>query len=164
MKVRCHTKYKSSRNVWIGSLYQSIMTRYYVWRGISKDIEYRSYSNSQGTWTSRMNHGSSIKNILGDYNDVIMSAMASQTTGVSFVYSSVCSGVDQRKRQSSTPLAFVRGIHRGQVVSPHKGPVTRKNDSIWWRHHGDGRAIRRLYYITFIDYKSVSVKNPQDVL
>ena len=60
-------------------------------------------------------------------NDVIMSAaMASQFTGVSAVYSSVCSGAAQRKHQSSASLAFVRGIHRWPVNSPHKGPVTRK--------------------------------------
>ena len=33
-------------------------------------------------------------------------------------------GADQRKRQSSASLAFVRGIHRSPVNSPHKGPVT----------------------------------------
>ena len=31
-----------------------------------------------------------------------------------------------RKHQSSASLAFVRGIHRGPVNSPHKWPVTRK--------------------------------------
>ena len=31
-------------------------------------------------------------------------------------------------------LAFVRGIHRWPVNSPHKGSVTRKMFSIWWRH------------------------------
>ena len=35
-------------------------------------------------------------------------------------------GADQRKHQSSASLAFVRGIHRWPVNSPHKGPVTRK--------------------------------------
>ena len=35
-------------------------------------------------------------------------------------------GADQRKHQSSMSLAFVRGIHRWPVNSPHKGPVTRK--------------------------------------
>ena len=48
----------------------------------------------------------------GHYNDVIMSAMVSQITGVSIVCSTVCSGADQRKYQSSTSLVFVRGIHR----------------------------------------------------
>ena len=36
------------------------------------------------------------------------------------------SDADQRKHQSSASLAFVRGIHRGPVNSPHKWPVTRK--------------------------------------
>ena len=34
------------------------------------------------------------------------------------------SGADQRKHQSSASLAFVRGIHRWPVNSPHKRPVT----------------------------------------
>ena len=55
-----------------------------------------------------------------------MSAMASQITGVSLVCSTVCSGADERKHQSSASLALVRGIHRSPVNSPHKGPVTRK--------------------------------------
>ena len=55
-----------------------------------------------------------------------MSAMSSQITGVSIVYSTECSGADQRKHQSSALLAFVRGIHRWTLNSPHKGPVTRK--------------------------------------
>ena len=36
------------------------------------------------------------------------------------------SDADQRKHQSSASLAFVWGIHRGSVNSPHKWPVTRK--------------------------------------
>ena len=35
-------------------------------------------------------------------------------------------GADQRKHLSSASLAFVWGIHRSPVNSPHKGPVTRK--------------------------------------
>ena len=41
-------------------------------------------------------------------------------------FSIVYSNADQRKHQSSASLAFVRGIHRGPVNSPHKWPVTRK--------------------------------------
>ena len=55
-----------------------------------------------------------------------MGAMASQITSLTIVYSTVYSGADQRKHQSSASLAFVWGIHRGPVNSPHKGPVTRK--------------------------------------
>ena len=36
------------------------------------------------------------------------------------------SGADQRNHQRSASLAFVRGIHRWPVNSPHKWPVTRK--------------------------------------
>ena len=60
------------------------------------------------------------------YTDVIMGAMASQITSLTIVYSTVYSGADQRKYQSSASLAFVKGIHRGPVNSPHKWPVTRK--------------------------------------
>ena len=60
------------------------------------------------------------------YSDVIMSAMASQITGVSIVYSTVCSGADQGKHQSSTSLASVRETHRWPMKSLHKGPVKRK--------------------------------------
>ena len=76
------------------------------------------------------------------YNDVIMSVMASQVTSLTIVYSTVYSGADQRTHQSSALLAFVRGIHRWPVNSPHKGPVTRKMfpfddvimifESAWW--------------------------------
>ena len=60
------------------------------------------------------------------YNDVIMGAVASQITSLTIVYSTVYSGADQRKHQSSASVAFVRGIHRWPENSPHKGPVTGK--------------------------------------
>ena len=59
-------------------------------------------------------------------SDVIMSVMASQITGVSVVYSTVCLGTDERKHQSSTSLAFLREIHRWPVNSLHKWPVMQK--------------------------------------
>ena len=55
-----------------------------------------------------------------------MGAMSSEITSLTIVYSTVYSGTDQRKHQSSASLAFVRGIHRSPVNSPHKWPVTRK--------------------------------------
>ena len=70
------------------------------------------------------------------YSDVMMDAVASQITSVSIVYSTVCSGTDKKIHQSSTSLAFVKGIHPSPVNSPHKGPVTRqclhlKTSSCW---------------------------------
>ena len=52
--------------------------------------------------------------------------ITSQITSLTIVYSIVYSDTDQRKHQSSASLAFVRGIHRGPVNSPHKWPVTRQ--------------------------------------
>ena len=56
------------------------------------------------------------------YGDVIMGTIASQIANLAIVYSTVYSGADQRKHQSSASLAFVRG----PVNSPHKWPVTRR--------------------------------------
>ena len=55
-----------------------------------------------------------------------MSTMAAQIPSLTIVFSTVYSGTDQRKHQSSASLAFVQGIHQWPVNSPHKGPVTQK--------------------------------------
>ena len=65
-----------------------------------------------------------IRNVHND--DVIMSAIVSQITSLTIVCSTVYPGADQNKHQSSASLAFVWGIHRGPVNSPHKWPVTWK--------------------------------------
>ena len=70
-------------------------------------------------------------------------------------------GCRSKKHQSSASLAFVWGIHRGPVNSPHKWPVTRKiflfDDVIMimkimptpWHHYGYG-----------VSKSSVTFKNP----
>ena len=68
----------------------------------------------------------SFYNKINHYNDVIMGAIASQITSLPIVFSTVCLDTNKKKYQSSASLAFVRGIHRRPVNSPHKGPVTRK--------------------------------------
>ena len=55
-----------------------------------------------------------------------MDTMASQITSLTIVYLTVYSCRDQRTHQSSALLAFVPGIHRWSVNSPHKWPVARK--------------------------------------
>ena len=69
-----------------------------------------------------------------------MTRMASQITSLTIVYSTVYSGADQSKHQSSASLAFVWEIHRGPVNFPHKWPVTRKmfpfDDVIMNTHDG----------------------------
>ena len=72
----------------------------------------------------------SLESIFVRYNlhccDVIMGATASQINSLAIVYTTVYSGADQRKPQSSASLAFVRGLHRWPVNCPSKGPVTQK--------------------------------------
>ena len=79
-------------------------------------------AQTSGTWKAVVN--SPCDN--AHYCDVIMEANASQITSLTIVYSAVYLGADHRKHQSSASLAFVRGIHRRPVNSPHKWPVTRK--------------------------------------
>ena len=54
------------------------------------------------------------------YSDGIMSAMASQIISVSIVCSTVCSEADQRKYQSSAPLALQMATNAESIC-------------IWWR-------------------------------
>ena len=66
------------------------------------------------------------------YSGTIMSMMASEITGVLIVYSTVCSGADQRK-QISASLACVREF-TGEL--PPQRASNEEDISIWWRHHG----------------------------
>ena len=50
-----------------------------------------------------------LKDSISHYDDIIMSAIASQITSLIIVYSIVYSDADQRKHQSSASLAFVWG-------------------------------------------------------
>ena len=77
-----------------------------------------------------------------------MNAMASQITDVSIVCSSVCSGADQRKHQSSSSLAFVRGIHRWPVDSAQTGLVTRKMFSF-------GNVIMLQYFLALNNHSFI---------
>ena len=65
-----------------------------------------------------------------NYSDVINSAMASQTTVVSIVYSTVCSGIDQRKPQNSVSLVFVKGFTTDRSIPRTKGQYRGKS----WHH------------------------------
>ena len=90
--------------------------------------------------------------ILLHHNDVIMSTMASQITSRTIVYSTAYSGAVQRKHQSSTSLAFVWGIHRWPVNSPHKVPVKRKMfpfDDVIMVGTRVGSSVRPSFYPRF---------------
>ena len=71
------------------------------------------------------------------YSDIIMGVMASEITSLMIVYSTVYSGADERKYESSASLAFVPGIHQWLVNSPHKIASNAENAYIWWHHHGN---------------------------
>ena len=86
----------------------------------------------------------------GHHNDVIMRTMASQTTNVSIIYSTDCSGTNQRKHQSSASLAFVWGFHRWAVNSPHKGTVTRKMSPL------DDVIMPTAITLAYIRYSSIT--------
>ena len=55
----------------------------------------------------------------------MMSTMVSQITSLTIVYSNVIHAQIKENQNSASP-AFLGGIHRWPVNSPHKGPVTRK--------------------------------------
>ena len=73
--------------------------------------------------------------LLWHYDDVIMGAMASQITSLTIVYSTVYSGADQRKHQSSASLAFVWGIRWIPGEFPAQMASNGENVSIWWSHY-----------------------------
>ena len=64
------------------------------------------------------------------YNDVIMSAMASQTTCASIVYSTVCSKASKLR---DTDLCSGNSPVTGEFPEQRASNV--QNVSIWWRHH-----------------------------
>ena len=103
------------------------------WLGVPRDIASGDLHSSTSKLTilptyitcGKVQSGEN-QNVHDHNSDVTMGAMAYRITSLTTVYSSVCSGADQRKYQSSASLAFVRGIHRWPVNFSHKGPVTRK--------------------------------------
>ena len=65
----------------------------------------------------------------------MMGVRASQITGVSIVYSTVCLDTYDRKHQSSASLAFFEENSPVTGESPSQRARNAKNVSIWWRHH-----------------------------
>ena len=123
--------------VWVSTEFVHDPYKYMYTLFGSRWVTSNKFANTQGVHGGRKTH----------YNDIIMSAMASQIASLTIVYFTVYSGTDERKHQSSASLAFVRGIHRWPVNSPHEGPVTRKmfpfDDVIMInRFHGSHCAMR----------------------
>ena len=51
----------------------------------------------------------------------------------------------------------MRGIHRWPGNSPHKGPVTRKIASIWWRHHA-GKTSQHAVFPDIYSLCNISIE------
>ena len=86
------------------------------------------------TWWMYFLCGFLCVSVISHYSDVTMTVVASLITSASIVYSAVCSGIDQRKHQSSSSLAFVREFRTGEF--PAQKTSNAENVSILWRHHG----------------------------
>ena len=101
------------------------------------------------------------------YNDVKMSAMASQIISLTIVYSTVYSGTDQRKHQSSASL----GLCGNSPVTgefPAQRASIAENVSIWWRHPDSHREAMfknnfwdisrdHIHHIMSFDYRHWSI-------
>ena len=64
-----------------------------------------------------------------------MTTIESQITSLTIVYTTVYSGVDQSKHQSSASLAICVGNSPGTGEFPAQMASNAENVSIWWRHH-----------------------------
>ena len=62
------------------------------------------------------------------YSDVIMGAIAYQSTSLTIVYSTAYSDVDQSLCAEDSP---------GTAEFPAQMASNAENVSIWWRHHGN---------------------------
>ena len=114
------------------SNYKNIRTWQIYWPHENTGIYSKAILHQSIRWLFSLIVLSSI--FIDHYSDVIMSTMVYEITGVSIAYSTVCSGKYQRNNQSSTSLAFLRGIHRTDEFPRH---WTNNAETVfnWWRHH-----------------------------
>ena len=100
------------------------------------------------------------------YGDVIVSAMVSQITSLTFVYSTAELRHRSNKYQSSASLAFVWEFS-GTGEFPAQRASNVEKVSIWWRHHvscGKNNTIRKILllfaaYYTQYRYPYTTVVN-----
>ena len=108
-------------------------------------------------------HGLTLSDVMDSfnihYNDVIMGAMASQITSLTIVHSTVYSGADQRKHQSSASLANCAGNSTVTGEFPAQMASNAENVSIWWRHHGWHDATVQTKISIFTTFKTMNYKD-----
>ena len=140
-----------------------------LWYDISFYSKYIRFRNTDLKWPDNGLDNSQLYRsctyISTHYNDVIMGVITSQITSLTIVYSDA----NQRKHQSSASLAFVRGIHRGPVNSPHKWPVTRKmfpfDDVIMYTQHlmTSSIPVVECFAVVYMD-RNCSIESPMYML
>ena len=69
------------------------------------------------------------------YSDVMMSAMASQISGLSIVYSTVCWSAGQREKSKPRVTGLCEGNTPVTGGFSSQRASNAKSASIWWRHH-----------------------------
>ena len=83
------------------------------------------------------------------YNDVIISAMASQITSLTTVYSTIYSGTDKQKSKPRvTGLLEVNSPVTGEL--PTQRASNTENVSIWWRHHDTRNNLGRSFALASV--------------
>ena len=82
-----------------------------------------------------------------NYNDVMLTAMASQITSLTIVYSYVYS----RRRSKKTSKLRVTGLCEGNSPVTGEFPAQRTSNadkvSIWWRHHISSRINYKVIHV-----------------
>ena len=71
------------------------------------------------------------------WNDVIMSAMTSQITSLTIVYSSVYSSLSSKKTSKLHVTRLCEGTLPVTGEFPAQRASNAENAFIWWRHHGE---------------------------
>ena len=82
--------------------------------------------------------------------------MASKITGVSIIYSAVCSGADQRTQLRVTGLCEGNSPVTSDFHSQSASDA--ENDSIWWRHHDDTAILTNLYQLLHMAFSQLDAE------
>ena len=109
----------TKHDLWVASAFN---THHNQWRLIKKKCIIRRELYSQFGYAKIKLHRND------NYDDVIMSAMVSQITSLTIVYSIVYSGANQRKHQSSASPAICAGNSPVTDEFPARKPVRRSFD------------------------------------
>ena len=124
-----------SGEVWyIGSMDQRVkvaeMKSRFSFYNLSKTVitKYHHSLNSFGIYSSKLW-------LYVHYSNVIMSAVVSQITSLTIVYSIVYSGADQRKITKLRVTGLCEGNSPVTGEFPAQRASNAENVSIWWRHH-----------------------------